>query len=163
MIICGIDPGLTGAVCFLGTDTGNVMFFDMPVVTKAVGKGQQVSAQGLADVIKRAGTVAVCCVEAVHAMPKQGVSSMFSFGRTAGVIDGILAALSIPTKHIRPDAWKRPLGLVKADKDAARLLAMNLYPQCAGELSRKKDIGRADALLIAHYGREQMARTTQPA
>lgn len=162
--VCGIDPGLTGAVCMLNIDSGHAWLHDMPVTAKAIGSGNQLNAQGFADILAgyTSASVLRVFVEAVHALPKQGVTSMFGFGRTAGVIDGVLAALRLPMVHVRPEAWKRSLKLLKTDKDAARTVAINLYPHLSSDLSRKRDIGRADALLIAHYGMESLMDLREP-
>jgi len=88
-------------------------------------------------------------------MPGQGVSSVFSFGKSAGIIEGILAAEKIPMVLVTPQKWKKRAGIIGKEKDAARTLALQLYPQIASHLDRKKDVGRADALLIAHFGRQE--------
>ena len=83
-------------------------------------------------------------------MPGQGVSSMFGFGVSYGILQGVIASLGIPSVLVTPQRWKKAAGLMGKPKDYARTLAQRLYP--AAELSRKKDIGRADAILIARYG-----------
>ena len=93
----------------------------------------------------------VAKVEQVGPMPGQGVSSMFSFGYSAGVVSGVLGSLGVNKVMVRPQAWKKAYGLTGRDKDAARTLAIERYPEAAPLLVRKKDVGRADALLIAGY------------
>lgn len=150
-MIIGIDPGLTGAIAMAGPDCIPVLL-DLPIVAKLSGKGNELSARLLlAAMSAYAKDIDAAYVERVHAMPGQGVTGMFSLGRTVGVIDGILASLGIQTYYVEPNRWKRELGLTGKEKDAARTMAISLYPQAADQLSRKKDIGRADALLIAHY------------
>ncbi len=147
----GVDPGLSGAIAFMeGEDCTQV--WDMPISRKLRGKGNEVNAFLLADILREAegGTA---YVEAVSAMPGQGVSSMFSLGRSAGVIAGILAALNIRTEYVSPQAWKKHQGLIKKDKDASRTLAIQRWPEMREELKLKKHHGRADAMLIADYGR----------
>ena len=145
----GIDPGLSGAIALLRDDLSLVAVFDMPVMTLRKGKNQ-VNAAALANIIKRPGYTMTAYLEAVSAMPGQGVSSMFSFGTSYGIVQGVLAALGIPVVLVTPQSWKKWAGLVGKEKDYARTLAQRLYP--AAELSRKKDIGRADAILIGRYG-----------
>ena len=124
---------------------------DMPVMPKATGKGNQVNSYALAAILRDSG-VKMAYVETVHAMPGQGVTSMFSFGKAAGTIEGVLAGLEIPVTFVTPQAWKKPLGLLKKDKDVSRTLAIQLFPALSEQLKRKKDGGRADALLIARHG-----------
>jgi len=86
------------------------------------------------------------------AMPGQGSTSMFSFGKSAGKVEGVLATLSIPFMQPTPQSWKRRAGALKKEKDFTRTLAIQLYPAYAELFERKKDVGRADAVLIARYG-----------
>jgi len=143
----GVDVGIAGAVAFLNDDDSFIRVIDMPVMA-GTGKRQQVNAAELAREVKHEGGTAY--VERVSAMPKQGVSSMFSFGTSYGIVLGVLAALQIPVVLVTPQSWKKRAGLAGKEKDCARTLAQQLYPQAA--LGRKKDIGRADSLLIALYG-----------
>ena len=85
-------------------------------------------------------------------MPGQGVSSTFRFGEALGVVLGVLGALQIPVSWASPVRWKKAAGLYGKDKDAARTLALQLHPEAGDMLTRKKDIGRADAICIAHFG-----------
>lgn len=144
----GIDPGNTGALAAL-YPSGTVEVHDMP--TMANGKKQQVNAAAVAEILSewsRRGSLVV--VEKVAAMPGQGVTSMFNFGMGYGVIQGVVAATGLPMRLVTPQSWKKPFGLIGKDKDMARTIAQQLYPN--ESLSRKKDIGRADAILIATYG-----------
>jgi crossover junction endodeoxyribonuclease RuvC len=152
-MIIGIDPGLTGAIAIIGHNGSTAILLDMPIVPKLSGKGNELSARLLLAALSAHRTdIDAAYVERVHAMPGQGVTGMFSLGRSVGVIDGILAALGIQTFYVEPTRWKRALDLTGKEKDAARTMAISLYPDAATNLSRKKDIGRADALLIAHWG-----------
>ena len=145
----GIDPGIHGALACLTDSTCQVV--DMPVMI-ATGKRFQVNAAELGKIIKKwsEGNSCIAYLERVSAMPLQGVSSMFSFGVSYGIVQGVLGALQIPVVLATPTTWKKRAGLLGKEKDAARTLAQQLFPQV--ELSRKKDIGRAEALLIAKYG-----------
>ncbi|MGB5178488.1 MAG: hypothetical protein WBP44_07140 [Gammaproteobacteria bacterium] len=151
----GIDPGLTGAIALIDGER-MIRIWDMPVTEKTTGKGKEVNSYLLSDLIVDAMSMAdrgllVAKVEQVAAMPGQGVSSMFSFGYSAGVVSGVLGSLGVNKQMVRPQAWKRSYGLTGRDKDASRTLAIERYPEAAPLLARKKDVGRADALLIAGY------------
>lgn len=151
-MILGIDPGLSGAIALLDEEGEIIEIYDMPISAKTSGKGNQVNAYLLAGYI---GIVNAdyslnisAVIERVHAMPKQGVTSSFGFGRTLGVIEGVLASLSIPIEWVTPQKWKKQNGLIGKDKDAARTLCIERYPKHLELFKRKKDCGRADAVLI---------------
>ena len=143
----GIDPGISGAIAMLNDDDSLINVYDMPVMA-GTGKRQQVNASELAKLLSHSHGTSY--LERVSAMPKQGVSSMFSFGTSYGIVLGVLAALQIPIVLVTPQRWKKTAGLTGKEKDMARTLAQQLYPEA--ELGRKKDIGRADAILIARFG-----------
>lgn len=156
-ITLGIDPGQTGAIAVLA-DAGYEAFIDMPVMPRESG-GHHVNGAGLADALREVfarhpGAARLAVMEQVSAMPKQGSSSTFRFGEGYGVIRGVLGALGVPFITVHSSSWKRTMQLYGKDKDVARTLAMQLYPAAAGALSRKKDIGRADALLIAAWAHQ---------
>lgn len=133
--IIGIDPGATGAIALLGDD---VRVWDMPS-----------NPRDLYEILREL-TFATAMVEQAQSMPGQGVSSMFKYGVGYGQILGVLAGLAIPYMTVTPAVWKRKMSVTK-DKEATRALARQLWP--TAELSRKKDHGRAEALLIAEYAR----------
>lgn len=151
--IIGIDPGASGAVAIMASDGTLIEVWDMPVVQVMAGKTakNRVSPEMLAAELRNWDD-AVAYVEQVSAMPGQGVSSMFAFGESLGIIRGVLAGLSIPCHLVPPARWKRALG-VNAGKDGCRAKAAQLWPAQAGEFRRVKDDGRAEAALIAHWGR----------
>lgn len=154
MHILAIDPGVNGAAAHLYS--GGAQVFDLP--TAGTGKHRVFMPAIFADQIREiAPTFAV--IERVHAMPRQGVSSSFRFGQAFGAIEGVIGALGISLNYVTPATWKRGLGL-SADKDEARLRAIQLYPAAAAALSRKKDIDRAEALLIATWARDHLAVPT---
>lgn len=162
-LIVGVDPGQTGAVALLA-DGQPAGFADMPTVSRKAG-GEMVDGARLARSIREllaphVGASRYAVIERVSAMPQQGVSSVFRFGQADGVARGVIGALRLPLIDVPPLVWKRHLGLDSKDKDAARQLAVKLFPTVAAELARKKDIGRADALLVAYwaYVTEQVAR-----
>lgn len=163
MIYIGIDPGLSGAVAEIDSN-GGVVIHDTPTMqVKKSGKAKtEYLPLQMADIL--IDYVPLNChvfIEKVNAMPGQGVTSMFNFGRGFGIWIGILAALKLPYSLIMPQAWKKELMKGMSDKDAARVRAQQLFPQTIHELSRKKDIGRADALLIAEYGRRVSEHSPQ--
>lgn len=159
----GIDPGQTGAVAAIA-DGRFAAFIDMPTVARAAG-GQHIDEVSLADRLRELlaahpGASVFAVLEEVGAMPKQGVTSTFRFGESYGVIRGVLGALRIPRMQVRPERWKKYLQLSGKEKDVARTVAIQRHPGAAPQLQRKKDIGRADALLIATWAEitEQVAR-----
>lgn len=147
----GVDPGLSGAVATLLDGEPGPML-DMPTVQ--VGDWREVDAAELAQWIRsiRAqhhGAVFSACVEKVSARPGDGGTSAFRFGEGYGQIKAVLGVLSLDYSRAIPAVWKRHMGLIGTEKDAARLLAIRRFPSAEPMLRRKKDGGRADALLIA--------------
>ena len=157
-IILGVDPGLSGALAFLGVD-GQLEVFDMPVhQLKRGGKNKrEIDRYELARLVDAQGSIAHAFIEQVGAMPGQGVTSMFQFGRPTGIVEGIIAANLIPTDHVQPRVWRKAMG-VRAGKDASRARASALMPRHAGLWTRIKDDGRAEAALIALFGQTQLAK-----
>lgn len=151
-MIIGIDPGQTGALAFF--NRGKVVaLVDMPTMARTHGKGQQIDPYTLATLIlENRGQFGEAVMEQVSAMNGQGVTSCFNFGESVGIIKGVLGALQIPVLMVTPQKWKRAAWLIGKEKDAARAMAIQLHPEAADQLSRKKDIGRADAILIARFG-----------
>ena len=152
----GVDCGQTGAIAaFDGTRI--VGLIDMPTMTRLHGQGQQVDPYTLTTAILDLsnGKNAQAIIEAVAARPGQGVSSMFRLGESVGVVLGVLGALQVPMRWVTPQRWKKAAGIVGKDKDAARSLAIQLHPEVADMLTRRKDCGRADSILIARFGGER--------
>lgn len=160
----GIDPGQTGAIAVLA-DGVPVGFIDMPTYARKAG-GNEVDPFVLAArirgvVMKHPGAYVHAVLEQVNAMPSikgpdgkrrdMGASSGFRFGESFGTIKGVMGALGIAWIAIEPAKWKKLLGLTGCEKDVARTYAIQRYPMVAEQLCRKKDIGRADALLIATW------------
>ena len=90
-------------------------------------------------------------VEQVSAMPGQGVTSMFNFGQSFGVIKGICSAMELPIYYVRPAKWKKYFNLINSEKDASRTKAIEMFPKISHKLSRKKDNNKAEAILIAQF------------
>lgn len=160
-MVLGIDPGLDGALVLLAKDGEQVVLLaDMPTTTGAQGK-RAVDGALLADVVREAMTASQAegdgrleaIVEAVGARPGEGAVSMFSFGRSFGTLLGVLAALGVRHRLVTPATWKRQAKLIGQEKDAARQLALRLWPERSGDFQRKGDAGRADAALIGYFGR----------
>lgn len=149
----GIDPGLQGALALIDNDFQIVNLGDMPLMAMGKKGKKQVNAAELAKIISlwlQNRDIVMAIIEYVSAQPGQGVSAMFNFGKSCGVIEGVVGTLRIPMVLVTPQTWKKRAGLSGKPKDTARTLAQQLYP--GADLAQKKDIGRADALLIARYG-----------
>lgn len=161
MKIMGVDPGASGALVILDTDDRSIVVIDMP--TTKVKRGprtvNQVDAVALSHALQPYAGACTAAVEKVHSMPGQGVASTFSFGRAAGVLEGVLAALDIPFSLIPPQTWTKAMRLF-GGKDGSRARAQELFPDQAHLFARKKDDGRADAALIACYAAERLESGT---
>ena len=153
MIIIGIDPGLSGGIAVL--DNYKVLdLFDMPVMADGKKNKKQLNSALLAKLIKESisnNSESAVIVEQVNAMPGQGVTSMFNFGQTFGAIKGICATLELPIFFVRPSKWKKHFELINSSKDASRTKAIEMYPHLAEKLSKKKDVNKSDAILIARF------------
>ena len=153
--VIGIDPGISGAIAIF--EDGQLdTILDMPTLKIASGKTikSHISAIGLVRILETWTLVsdgqAHIVIEKVAAMPGQGVTSMFNFGRSAGIIEGVVAALQRPYTYVTPATWTKAVGRA-AGKDASRMRAMELFPSKAELFKRAKDDGRADAALIAYW------------
>ncbi len=155
MTVAGIDPGKTGALAILHPD-GSVEFFDVPriVLRKKDKPAWSQWAREWCMALDLAMPDMVV-IEDIAARPAQGVTSMFTFGRTLGFVHGLVTTTtSCPVHFITPSTWKAKLGLLNSGKGASREKCRTLYPTSAASLTRVKDDGRAEAALIAHYGRK---------
>lgn len=160
--IVGIDPGVTGALVALSADRSLVdldLAIPMPVLTDRNGKSLVDAAAVLRFLLEAAPSHIY--LEQVHAMPARGkggesrtmgATSAFNFGRGFGTLEAVAACAQIPVTLVPPQRWKRAAGLIGTDKDFARTAALRLFPAAGDLLKRKKDIGLADAMLIARYG-----------
>tara|TARA_B100000579_G_C22236611_1_gene578517 strand:+ start:37 stop:528 length:492 start_codon:yes stop_codon:yes gene_type:complete len=155
MFIIGIDPGISGAICFF--EDGKIIdVIEMPSMSEGKKNKKQVNGNQLFNEIKSRISVIkdghVCAVvEHVTAMPGQGVTSMFNFGQSFGVIKGICSAMQLPIHFVRPTKWKKYFNLINTSKDASRSRAIEIFPKVSDKLKRKKDSNKADAILIASY------------
>ena len=160
MKIIGIDPGLSGAIAIL-EDNKVLNIFDMPVMAEGKKNKRQLNSAQLVNII-RGNTVpedeVVVIVEQVNAMPGQGVTSMFNFGQTFGTIKGVCAALNLPIFFVRPSKWKKYFELINASKDSSRTKVIEMYPSLSNQLSKKKDVNKSDAILIARFYSETRSK-----
>ena len=158
MLIIGIDPGISGAICFF--DNGKILdVIEMPTMNEGKKNKRQVNgAQIYNEISKRMNKThnddVRVVVEQVSAMPGQGVTSMFNFGQSFGIIKGICSAMQLPLYFVRPTKWKKYFNLIKSEKDASRTRAIEIFPYFSSQLSKKKDSNKADAILIASFYHE---------
>ena len=153
MRIIGIDPGLSGGIAVLD-DLKIYDIFDMPIMSEGKKNKNQLNSAQLVNIInehvlKNEDTFVI--VEQVSAMPGQGVTSMFNFGQSFGLIKGICSAMQLPIHFVRPTKWKKYFNLINTSKDASRSRAIEIFPRISEKLKRKKDSNKADAILIASY------------
>ena len=155
MLIIGIDPGISGSICFF--ENGKIIdVVEMPTMTEGKKNKRQVNgAQVYNEILKRTNksenhNVRVV-IEQVSAMPGQGVTSMFNFGQSFGILKGICSAMQLPLYFVRPAKWKKYFGLINSEKDASRTKAIEMFPYFSSNLSKKKDSNKADAILIASF------------
>jgi crossover junction endodeoxyribonuclease RuvC len=153
MISAGLDPGLNGALAVLDDSGGVSSVLDLPVHIVGTARGKrraELDTHRIAELL-RSTPVDHVFIEQVSAMPKQGVTGVFRFGYSAGVLDGIVVTLGLPLTFVRPQAWQRHHG-IRGSADEARRRCLQLYPSIGEQLRRVKDCHRADAILIAAYG-----------
>ena len=156
MRILGIDPGLNGAIVIM--ENNKVLsVFDMPVMSEGKKNKRQLNSAQLVNIIKeylKKEEEIVVVVEQVNAMPGQGVTSMFNFGQSFGMLKGICSAMQLPMFFVRPAKWKKYYNLINSEKDASRTRAIEIFPSFSSQLSKKKDSNKADAILIASFYHE---------
>ncbi len=154
MLIIGIDPGISGSICFF--EEGKILdVVEMPIMIDGKKNKRQVNgAQIYNEILKRINRsqkdVRVV-IEQVSAMPGQGVTSMFNFGQSFGILKGICSAMQLPMFFVRPIKWKKYFNLINSQKDASRARAIEIFPYFSTQLSKKKDSNKADAILIASF------------
>jgi len=154
MLIIGIDPGISGSICFF--KDGRILdVIEMPVMTegkknKKQVNGSQIYNEFLKRINKKDDEIRVV-IEQVSAMPGQGVTSMFNFGQSFGILKGICSTMQLPMFFVRPAKWKKYFNLINSQKDASRTRAIEIFPYFSSQLSKKKDSNKADAILIASF------------
>jgi crossover junction endodeoxyribonuclease RuvC len=158
MLIIGIDPGISGSICFLEDGTIKDVL-EMPTMTEGKKNKKQVNgSQIFNEISSRIKTYEKknikVVIEQVSAMPGQGVTSMFNFGQSFGILKGICSAMQLPIYFVRPAKWKKYFNLINSEKDASRTRAIEIFPYFSSNLSKKKDSNKADAILLASYFNE---------
>ena len=155
MFIIGIDPGISGAICFFN-DGKIIDVIEMPSMSEGKKNKKQVNGNQLYNEIKfhisqiNQQEISVV-VEHVTAMPGQGVTSMFNFGQSFGILKGLCSAMQLPVYFVRPAKWKKYFSLINSEKDASRTRAIEIFPYFSSQLARKKDSNKADAILLASF------------
>jgi len=155
MLIIGIDPGISGSICFF--EDGELKdVIDMPTMASGNKNKKQINGSQIFNEISlriqnfKSENINVV-VEQVSAMPGQGVTSMFNFGQSFGILKGICSAMHLPVYYVRPAKWKKYFNLINSEKDASRTRAIEIFPYFSSQLSKKKDNNKADAILIASF------------
>ena len=155
MLIIGIDPGISGSICFF--EDGKILeVIEMPTMTEGKKNKRQVNGSQIYNEINKKiemyenQNVRVV-IEQVSAMPGQGVTSMFNFGQSFGILKGLCSAMQLPVYFVRPAKWKKYFSLIKSEKDASRTRAIEIFPYFSSQLARKKDSNKADAILLASF------------
>ena len=155
MLIIGIDPGISGSICFF-KDGVIKDVVDMPTMIEGKKNKKQVNGSQIfneiSEKIKNTDKRNIkVVIEHVTAMPGQGVTSMFNFGQSFGILKGICSAMQLSVYFVRPAKWKKYFNLINSEKDASRTRAIEIFPYYSSHLSRKKDSNKADAILIASF------------
>ena len=144
MLIIGIDPGISGSICFF--EDGKIIdVLEMPTMAEGKKNKKQVNgSQIYNEISKRINKVLNqdirVVIEQVSAMPGQGVTSMFNFGQSFGILKGICSAMKLPMYFVRPAKWKKYFNLIKSEKDASRTRAIEIFPYFSSQLSKKKGL-----------------------
>ena len=155
MLVIGIDPGISGSICFF-QDGKIIDVVEMPTMIEGKKNKKQVNGSQIFNEIsyriKKIDKKDIkVVIEQVSAMPGQGVTSMFNFGQSFGILKGICSAMQLPMYFVRPAKWKKYFNLINSEKDASRARAIEIFPYFSSQLSRKKDSNKADAILIASF------------
>ncbi len=155
MLIIGIDPGISGSICFF-QDGVIKDVVEMPTMVEGKRNKKQVNGSQIFNEIsektKKIDKKNIkVVIEHVTAMPGQGVTSMFNFGQSFGILKGICSAMQLPVYFVRPTKWKKYFNLINSEKDASRTRAIQIFPYYSSHLSRKKDSNKADAILLASF------------
>ena len=155
MLIIAIDPGISGSICFF-QDGAIKDVVEMPTMIEGKKSKKQVNGSQIfneiSEKIKNLDKKNIkVVIEHVTAMPGQGVTSMFNFGQSLGILKGVCSAMQLSVYFVRPAKWKKYFNLINSVKDASRTRAIEIFPYYSSQLSRKKDSNKADAILIASY------------
>ena len=155
--IIGVDPGLTGGIALVTLDEQLIQVWEMPSLYE--GKRNSISGPLLRPLIHElvvgSPVRPIAYIEKVGAMPGQGVTSMFNFGRGVGLIEGVLTAYGCSIRSAPPNRWKAQMGLTGLNKEGSRSKVIEMFPDQAKRFEFKKDEGKAEAVLIAVWGARQ--------
>ena len=155
MLIIGIDPGISGSICFF--ENGKILeVLEMPTMNEGKKNKKQVNGAQVCNEIsekinKKSNQEVRVVIEQVSAMPGQGETRMNNFGQSIGILKGICSAMRLPIYFVRPAKWKKYYNLINSEKDASRTRAIEIFPHFSSQLSKKKDSNKADAILIASF------------
>ena len=155
MLIIGIDPGISGSICFF--ENGKILeVIEMPTMTDGKKNKKQVNGSQIYNeiskrIVKIDKNEIRVIIEQVSAMPGQGVTSMFNFGQSFGILKGICSGMQLSMYFVRPARWKKYFNLINSEKDASRTKAIEIFPYFSSQLSKKKDANKADAILISSF------------
>ena len=155
MLIIGIDPGISGSICFF-QDGVIKDVVEMPTMIEGKKNKKQVNGSQIfneiSEKVKNMDKKNIkVVIEHVTAMPGQGVTSMFNFGQSFGILKGICSAMQLSVYFVRPAKWKKYFNLINSEKDASRTRAIEIFPYYSSNLSKKKDSNKADAILLASF------------
>ena len=155
MLVIGIDPGISGSICFF-QDGKIIDVVEMPTMIEGKKNKKQVNGSQIFNEIsyriKKIDKKDIkVVIEQVSAMPGQGVTSMFNFGQSFGILKGICSAMQLSMYFVRPAKWKKYFNLINSEKDASRTRAIEIFPYFSSQLSKKKDNNKSDAILIASF------------
>jgi crossover junction endodeoxyribonuclease RuvC len=142
MLIIGIDPGISGSICFF--EDGKILdVVEMPTMTEGKKNKRQVNGSQIYNEISKRiehcdKTDIKVIIEQVSAMPGQGVTSMFNFGQSFGILKGMCSAMQLPMYFVRPAKWKKYFNLINSEKDASRTKAIEIFPYFSSNLAKKR-------------------------
>ena len=148
--IVAVDPGITGAYAIF--HQGEADAYDTPVLT--VTKSRKTMDLHVLWTILESLPGATMVIEEVNARPGMGVASMFNFGKNMGQWEALAVAAGMKLVRARPQEWKKEFHLIKKPKDSAIRIAQELFKNFSP--TRKKDVNKADALLIGEYARRKL-------
>lgn len=152
--ILGIDPGINGALALLHIPTNQLAHvIDIPIIASGVKDRKTININALTLVLSDwADDIQFCVFEDVHSQPRDGAVGAFSFGKVCGILLGVCGSLMIPVYPVPPQVWKGVFGL-SSDKDESRYLASRKFPESKDMWKLKKHDGRAEAALLAEFGK----------
>jgi crossover junction endodeoxyribonuclease RuvC len=153
MRVLGVDPGIRGGLAVVEITDGAAAVLVECIEIPVVGTGAKERVTAIRNFIDRYKPI--CALIDAQALPKQGASSGFKYGRAVGAIEAAITLCSIPVEIVEPSPWKKQFRLPGRDKECARQRAIELFPAAHALLARKKDHGHAAAALIALFGARQ--------